>query len=325
LNEINGAILENAQTMANPQWLIPDNTVREGIISGKHGLIIPWKPQPHGHAPEKLQGIPLPQQYFVERNGLIEAMVRIAGSNAVMQGTPPTGVNAAAALQLLLENAQSQHGPLINQWEFFIERSQTKKLQNFQQFCREPREDLVNYLKRIDKDVVSLDIDAICGDDLEDEVTVSIEAGSSIPKSQAARQSQLVEFAKMGILGDMNDPVTKQQFLTLFGITEFDKVTNAEWEKIQWENGRMLKGMPPAPSEDDNHELHLPHHISVTQRPSYIEEATPETKQICAEHIAWHKEQLQMKQMEAMQAQMPPPGQQMAGMPPGAASPGPSS
>jgi len=318
LNEINGAILENAQTMANPQWLIPKGTVQDGVISGKHGLVIGWTPQPHGNAPQKQQGVPLPQQYFNERAMIIDTMVRIAGSNAVMSGVPPTGVHAASALQLLLENAQSQHGPLINEWELFIERSQTKKIQNFQRFCREPRSDITRYVKRIDKNATNLDIDAICGDDIEDEVTVSIEAGSSIPKSQAARQAQLMEFAKAGILGDMQDPVTRQQFLSQFGITEFDQTTGAEWDKIQWENGRMLKAEEPSPSENDIHEMHLPHHISLTQRPSYIESASPETKMICDAHIAWHKEQIQMKMMQSMpppQEMGPPEGQGPEGMP----------
>lgn len=301
LNEINGVILENSQTMANPQWLVYEGSVREGSISGKGGLIVNWNSS-KGQTipPNKLDGTPLPQQYFQEKAGIIDQMVRIAGTNAILQGQAPSGVTAAASLQLMLENAQSQHGPLLNNWELFIERSQTKKLQNFQRFSREPRQDLVQYLRRLDHDVTELDVVAITGDMLEDNVSVAIEAGSSIPKSQAARQSQLMELAKMGALGDIiKDPITNQQFLSEFGITEFNKSTNAEWEKIKWEDGRMLQGKPPSPSPNDQHELHLPSHTAETQKPSFIEGASPQVKKIFEDHIAWHKEQ----ESKAMQAQ----------------------
>jgi len=321
MNEINGAFLENAQTMANPQWLVPEGTVDVGAISGQHGLRIPWKPQPHNQKPERQQGVPLPPQYFNERQALSDKMVMIAGSNAVMSGGQPTGITAAAALQLLLENAQSQHGTLINQWEAFIERSQTKKIQNFQRHCREPRKDIIQYLKKLDKDLVQVDLESITGDELEDNVTVSIEAGSSIPKSQAAKQSQLMQFAPMGVLGDIvNDPVTRQQFLSEFGIKEFDKTNNAEWEKIKWENSCLLKGETPFPSNYDKHELHSAYHKAETQKPSFIENQPGNIKQAFAEHIAWHDEQIKNAQLQQMQMQQgapqgPPPGTPTAGPP----------
>lgn len=305
LNEINGVVLENSQTMANPQWSVYDGSVPEGSISGKGGLVVKWKRVgDQVVAPQKMPGVPLPAQYFQERTGLIDQIVRIAGTNAILQGTPPAGISAAAGLQLLLENAQSQHGPLMNNWELFYERSQTVKLQNFQRFGREARTDLVQYLKRLRKDISDLDIDAITGDMLEDEVSVSIEAGSSIPKSQAARQSQLMELGKMGVLGDIvHDPIVNQQFLSEFGITEFNQSTSAEWEKIKWENGRMLKGQPASPSPFDNHQLHLPQHIAEIQKPSFIEGASPQAQQAFQEHIAWHQQRQGAAQQQAQSLQ----------------------
>lgn len=295
LNELNGSVLENAKKMAKGLWLIPEGTLKEGKLKGKEGHIVYWKPNAAypGVGPQRQPGIPLPQQFFAEIQKCIDQIVRISGSNAVLQGSAPAGINAAAALQLLLENAQSQHGPLINNFDDFVAESQTKKIQNFQKFCKEPRDDLVKYLKKIKYDLSQLDVDSIYGDMIEDNVNVVVESGSSIPKSQAARQNQLMQFAQMGVLGDVvKDPITKQQFLSEFGITEYDKTNHSEWEKIQWETERIEKGLEPSPSPYDIDELHIPHHKALAQRPYFIENARPEIKAKLDEHIKWHQDRM---------------------------------
>lgn len=304
LNEINGAILENSQTMANPQWLVPEGTIKQGQLSGRHGLVVSFQPHPTGAVPQRLDGVPLPTQYFNERQLLIDTMVRISGSNAIMQGTPPTGVTAAAALQLLLENANNQHGPLINAFEKFIEEGQTKKINNFIKFNEEPRQDLMQQLKKIKEDLSDLDMIAITGQDIQDSVNVQIEAGSSIPKSEAAKQNMLMQLAASGNLGDIvNDPILSVQYLKKLGVEPFNNKLDAEFEKIQWENGRMLKGMEPSPSEYDKHELHLPEHIAETQRPSFIEYKDENVKQLFLAHIQWHQEQIAAAEDAAKQEQ----------------------
>lgn len=293
LNEINGAILENSQTMANPQWLVPEGSIKPGILSGKHGLVVNWQPNASGFEPKRLDGQPLPTQYFNERQLLIDTMVRIAGSNAIMQGTPPTGVTAAAALQMLLENANNQHGPLINMFEKFIEQCQNKKIENFIKFNQEPRRDLMQQLKKLKEDLNDLDVSSITGKDIQDSVNVQIETGSSIPRSESGKISMLMQLGAAGNLGDIvNDPILSVQYLKKLGVEPFNNKLDAEFEKIQWENGRMLKGLTPSPSEFDNHALHIPEHIAETQRPSFIEYKDQNVKSLFFEHIAWHQEQM---------------------------------
>lgn len=300
LNELNGAIVKNAKTVAKPKWLYLEGSVDEGAFSGSEEKPLMYKYNASVGSPVPPQlhsGIPLPAQFFNERASIIETMARISGSNLIMQGNNPTGVTAAAALQLLLESANSQYGPLINGWEKFIERGQTNKLVLFQRMCREPRADIFEMLTKKKRDVTDLDVVVFTGEEIEDNLTVEVEAGSSIPKSQAARQNQVMELAKMGVLGDIvNDPITNQQFLSEFGITEFNKKTNAEWEKVKWENSRMLSGQPPSPSPRDNHQMHLSEHVAETQKPSFIERAADPLKQLFEEHIAFHEQQLQQAQ-----------------------------
>lgn len=307
LNELNGAIVKNAKTVAKPKWVVLDGSVDEGALSGSEDKPLFYKYNASigsPVAPQLHSGIPLPAQFFNERAALIETMARISGSNLIMQGNNPTGVTAAAALQLLLESANSQYGPLINGWEKFIERGQTNKLVLFQRMCREPRSDIFEMLTKKKRDLTELDVAAFTGETIEDNLTVEVEAGSSIPKSQAARQNQVMELGKMGVLGDIvNDPITNQQFLSEFGITEFNKKINAEWEKVKWENSRILKGQPPSPSPRDNHQMHLSEHIAETQKPSYIERSSDQVKQMMEEHIAFHEGQLQQAQAGAEEQQ----------------------
>lgn len=306
LNEINGAIVKNAKTVAKSKWTILEGTIAEGSLNGSEDKPLYYKRDPVVGAvsPQLQSGTPLPTQFFNERQILIDQMARIAGSNMILGGNAPTGITAGSALNLLLENSTSQFGPLINGWEKFIEKGQTAKLVLFQQFCREPRDDIYGFLSKKNKELTNLDVDSFCGETIEDNLTIEVEAGSSIPKSNAARQSQIMELAKMGVLGDVvGDPITNQQFLSEMGITEFNQTNNAEWEKIKWENSRMMKGQTPSPSPYDADEMHLAHHKAETQKPSYIERASPATKQLYQEHIDYHEQRIEEKQANAQNQQ----------------------
>lgn len=303
LNELNGAITKNAKLMAKPKWMALEGTIDEGVLNGSEDKSIFYKLNPAAGdvvPPTMISGRPLPTQFFNERQMIIDTMVRIPGANLIGGDNLPQGMTAASALNLAIETSGNKLGPLVNRNEKFIEQGQTAKLVLFQKMCREDRKDIFEFLKKKKKDLTELDVEAFSGETIEDNLTVEVEAGSSIPKSNSARQAQLLDLAGRGVLGDIvNDPVANQQFLSEFGVTEFNKKTNAEWEKIKWENSRLLKGMPASPSERDDHDFHLSEHIPETQKPSYIEQASDMVKFNYEEHIAFHEQKIRESQEAA--------------------------
>lgn len=235
LNAIDSLIILNRMTMAMPQWLIPTGSMApEGYISGQPGLNIPHTP---GLEPKKVQGVGLPGDIYKERQSIIEEMYRIAGTNEVVDGQRPDGVNTASGLNLLLEQSFSKFSPFTQAWEKFLEKGQTKKLMLIASKYREPRPDFINRLKSLNKENLDIEIKDFVGADLRDNVSVRIEAGSSLPRSKAAEQSSYKELAGMGLFGALDpvsNPIGNKQFLEKFGVTPIENQMNMDVEKAKW-------------------------------------------------------------------------------------------
>jgi hypothetical protein len=328
LNELNGAILQNANTLAKVDVLTPENCLKRGVLNGQGAQIYTYKPHPSGLKPEKWQGVPLPAQFFNEREMLIETMVRIAGTNMVMQGQPPKGVTAAAAIEQLLDNASSQRSDFMISWEKFHEQGFTKKLRIVRNFNKVPNKDIIDYLRMVSKDSLDMDLESFVGEDIGDGLSVKIEPGSMIPRSEKATRELFKEFAAQGLLGPVGEDSPRgaklrKELLSKFGEKGFEVDQAADVDKAYWENDRMIRMMPVEVWEEDDHQIHLSCHISKAKEPKFLERASDEIKSAFMDHIAIHKQFLQQQQMQqqmaAMQAQMggmPPQGMLPPGAPP---------
>ena len=330
LNEINGAILQNANTLAKVDILTPENCLKRGVLNGQGAQIYTWKPNPlaPNHKPEKWPGVPLPVQFFNEREMLIETMVRIAGTNMVMQGQPPKGVTAAAAIEQLLENASSQRSDFMISWEKYHEQGFTKKLRIIRNFNKIPNQEIVDYLRMVAKDALEMDLQSFVGEDIGDGLTVRIEPGSMIPKSEKATRELFKEFAREGLLGPIGEDSPRgaklrKELLGKFGEKGFEVDEAADVDKAYWENDRMIKGMPAEVWEDDSHDIHLSCHISKAKDPKFLEKVNPKVKASFLQHIQEHKMALQQMQMQQAMAQGGVPGGPPGVVPPPQNIPGP--
>lgn len=309
LNEINGAILQNANTLAKVDILTPENSLKRGVLNGQGAQVYTFKPHPSGYKPEKWPGVPLPAQFFNERDMLIETMVRIAGTNMVMQGNPPKGVTAAAGIEMLLDNANSQRSDFMIAWEKFHEQGFTKKLRIVRNFNKVPNQDIIDYLRMIAKDALDMDLQSFVGEDIGDGLSVRIEPGSMIPRSEKVTRELFKEFAKEGLLGPLGEDSARgaklrKELLRKFGEKGFEVDQAADVDKAYWENDRMIKNLPPSFWEEDDHAIHLSCHVSKAKDPKYLERASDEVKQAYLMHIQMHKEALAAQQLETqMQAQ----------------------
>lgn len=305
LNEINGAILENANTMAKVDILAAENQLKRGVIRGGGGNVYTYKPRPDALPPQKWPGVPLPAQFFKEKADLIEQMARIAGTNFVMQGTPPSGVSAASAIQQLLENANTQFSDLMTTWEKFHEQGYTKKLRLIRQFNKLPDKDLIDYIRTLSRDSLDSEINAFTGEDLGDGWTVKVEAGSQIPKSEKFKKDIYREFAMAGLLGPVGEDSARgsklrKELLSKFGETGFETEENTDVEKSKWENDRALQALPIQVDKYDNDQIHMESHRARWNAPNFIERAAPEAKQILWDHMQQHEEKIAMQQQEQM-------------------------
>lgn len=308
LNEINGAILENANTLAKPNIMAVENQLKRGIMNGKGSNIYTYKFIPGASTPFAFAGIPLPQQFFEEKQSLIDAIVRIAGTNFVMQGQPPSGVSAASAISQLLENANSQQSDMMLAWEKFHEDRFTKKLRILHKFHKYPDLLLNSVMKDLASDCYKEQIkDFIGAKDLSDGIYVKIEKGSMIPKSDLATTGKYMESAEKGLLGPaLQDPSPKgdnlrNQILKKLGLDPLVSPTNIEEEKAEWENDRIINEQMVEVSPYDKHEIHLETHITKIQNPTFLEDASDEVKIKLDDHIKAHQAEMDKKQMQEQQ------------------------
>lgn len=310
LNEINGAILENANTMAKPNIMAAIGQLKRGVMNGKGANIYTYQHIPGAAPPFVLSGAPLPKQFFEERQILIDEMVRIAGTNFVMQGTPPTGVTAAAAIQQLLENANTQHSNTMILWERFHEERFGKKLRIIHKFNIYPDKSLNRKLAEITESCLDTQVhDFVGASDLSDGINLKVQNGSMIPKSETAKNGTYMDLAKGGFLSPrLNEPgpfgdKLRSQLHEKLGLESLESDESTELKKAKWENDRLLAGEPVEVSEYDVIAIHRPCHVGQIQDPKFLENATDEQKIALDDHIKAHDAMDMQMQQQKMNEQ----------------------
>lgn len=301
INAIDSLIILNRRTMAIGQWLIPDGCgVPNGYINGRPGLNIPYRPVgANGAKPEKVQGTPLPQQVYQERDQAVEDIKRIGMTQDVLEGTNPTGVKTAYQLEQLQENALASLGSMFQRWEKSFEREETKKLLLISKKYKEPREDFGRKLKAMNKDITDIDIEMFMGEDLRDNVNVRIEPGSSIPRSKAAENALLREMVQGQVLDVVTNPVNKREFMDKLGIKGFDYQSSPDVKRAQWENSIIEAGdinnliVNPETQgtvlELDDHETHIIIHSARMKDPNITEDMRIKYLNHIEEHLQFLK------------------------------------
>jgi hypothetical protein len=306
LNAIDSLIILNRKTMVSPQKLVPAGCgVPEGYWNGAPGLQIPYRPVgANGAKPEILQGASLPQSIWQERADTKAEMQYIARINEVLQGIRPVGVTSGRQFQLQLEQALGTFAPTIYRWEKFIERGQSKKLKLIAHRYREPRPEFINKMRKMNKQITDVEIMNFIGADLRDNCQVRIEAGSSLPRSNAAQQDQIMEAAQIGLLNDvLSNPIGKQKILERLGIRGFDFGSEVDVKRAQWENEMIENGsfdhVMVLPFE--NHAIHIESHMTRMKEPNFIQ-LPPEVKQGYIMHVQAHAQIQQEQAIQAAQA-----------------------
>lgn len=305
LNAIDTMLILHRQTMSLGQWLIPVGSLKNSALSGRVGLKINYVPGPGGSKPEKINGTQIGADIFNERGMILGAMDEICGTRDVLSGKPPGDIVSGVSLELIREQAYSRFNPLYESWELFVEHAARTRLCLIAKKQSEDRGAFTAILRRKLRHLTGLDVDTFCGADLEDNTNLRVTAGSTIPRSTAARLAFLQKFGEAGLLGDLiQDPQRNQLFLAAFNIDNFKTDTNVDYEKSKYELGlfEMGRGAEVQVDPHDTDEVHMKHFENMLKDPTYYSSRDPQVIAQAWEHYAQHEASMAQKaQMQAEQ------------------------
>lgn len=215
LNQLDSLIQLIVQRMANPIWVIPEGA---GIdeFSGEPGFVLKWNPLQVGGAqakPERIAGSEVPSSLQMLREQILSDIENLSGTYDIIKGQKPTGVEAFSALQLLVERSQSRfqsvfasRGEQYRRWfEIAIELER--------QFG--PDERVMTVMGPNQSYAFRHFLNA----DLQGNMTVKVEDGSSMPKTTLGKRAAIEQANQLGLIDPM-DPDQRYSLLTQFGLQD---------------------------------------------------------------------------------------------------------
>jgi hypothetical protein len=249
LNQLDSLIQLIVQRMGNPIWLEPKGSEVKKF-TGEPGLVVKYNPLiAAGNAkPERIEGSNVPHSLISIRQQTVADIADLAGTNDVLKGAKPAGVEAFSAMQLLVERSQSRFGMVLSergegyrQWyqvALELERAYGPDTRFFaivgpngtwqgQQFQRA---------------------------DLMGSVQIIIEDGSQAPKTNLGKRAAITQLQQLQILNPQ-DPDQTYSILRTYGQQELLPALDADVKSALQEQdaferwalspaSQMVPGMP---------------------------------------------------------------------------------
>lgn len=236
-NRTRGQIIEAKNRMAKPQLAAARGSIDPSKITSEPGQVILFTPG--FDAPKPIPLEPIPSYVLQEMDRMLLDWNDISGQHDVSKGQAPPGVTAATAISYLQERDETKLSPTFDSLEEGIEKIARMTLSYVHDYWDVPR------LVRITGTSGSFDVMAFKGSELGSNLDISIEAGSSLPVSKAAKQALITDWMKMGFI----PPQKGMEVLDMGGINKIYETIQIDQKQIQRENLRMSKATPDVLAE----------------------------------------------------------------------------
>ncbi len=214
LNQHDAFGLMVVNRMANPLWLVPKGAEIEKF-TGEPGHVVRWNPLTVGGnaKPERVDGVGLGGWFFQLRDSYMSDLEEALGTSDVLKGSKPAGVEAFAALQLLVERGQSRfasafkaRGRLYKSWfKFALEIEREFGPDERTKWVMSPAR---SWTRKIFKRA-----------NLQNSFSIVVEEGSQTPKTALGQRAAIQHLHSLGMV-DVTDPDQKYAVLKAFGQTK---------------------------------------------------------------------------------------------------------
>lgn len=299
LNKTRSQIRENAARIGNPALL--KSRMSRVEYTGLPGEVVEFDDVTQNSLPSFLQPPSMPPYVLEEIDRLNQSIQEISGQHEVSAGQVPPGVTAASAINLLQEQDDTRLGPDISEMENTLGEAGRKILKLVAQFYSDER------TIRIGGDDGYWDIFSFRGAQLKDATHVSVQAGSAIPLSKAAKQANMEHILTLFIQNGV--PLSQRQlarFLKDMDVGGYERLVEQYSEdetQINGENRRMALGQALPINTYDNDEAHIDGHESF-QKSARYQQLDPKIMQLVEMHVQAHRDRQQAQQQQAQQQQI---------------------
>jgi hypothetical protein len=256
VNAIDTTMIMWRRTVPMSAWVIPKGAQPiEDQWLGRPGQI--WEYDPRrtaGAAPEPIYPPPYPAAAQEERQQQISEMEAIAGTEEILRGQRPTGVNSAAMIDILRKQALAARSPILQEWDESLQKEGSVILQEVIKHTRnDPR--FAERLRILARDRAStLAIQSFSGSDLSDNVQVHIDTASMALSSKEARQAKAIEMIQYASGLEGMDPVLRGKLLTEMGYEDTMIPQGVDVERgkriMAWIRQGAFERIIPMPEDD---------------------------------------------------------------------------
>lgn len=196
VNSIDTTLIMWRRTVPIATWLVPKGAnVVDDIFTGRPGGLWEYDPiRSRGAKPEPVYPMEYPQSAFKEREQQIMEMESISGTEEILRGERPQGVNSAMMVDILRKQALASRSAILSQWDEGLQYEGGVLLQEvIKNVANDPR-----YAERIrilaSEKKSRLNIKTFSGMDVSDNTNVRVDTASLALVSKEAREARAVEF-----------------------------------------------------------------------------------------------------------------------------------
>lgn len=262
VNAIDTTMIMWRRTVPIATWTAPKGSqVIEDQWTGRPGMI--WEfdaRRTAGMAPQPVYPPPYPAAAQQEREQQIAEMEAISGTEQILRGERPVGVNSAAMVDILRKQALASRSAILQAWDESIQDTGSALLQETIKHVGSDAgyAERLRILAREKHSHVSIDM--FSGQDLSDNVQVRVDTASMALVSKEAREAKVIEIMQyLPNIQAIEDIGLRQAILDELGLKKAllpsgPDVNRAKKMVSLIKNGRQnLVTMLP---EDDPHIFH---------------------------------------------------------------------
>lgn len=322
INAIDTALIMWRRTVPIATWIIPKGAHPvEDNFSGRPGQV--WEYDPRrtaGAAPQPISPPPFPEAALREREIQLAEMESIAGTEQLLRGQRPTGVNSAAMLDVLRKQALASRSAILQSWDESLQECGTLFLE---ETIKHVKND-VRYAERIKilarEKTSRLTIDTFSGEDLSDNVIVRVDTASLALVSKEAREAKVLEFLQyapslMGLPLQLRQSIVEELGFKKTLTPQGPDVERAK-RILSWIRTGNFERVIPMPEDDPQVFFEI---LSNETKTDQFWDLNPDQQKLLLFMVDVYRQQIQMKQQQMMQMQMMMQGAGMKGGPPSGA------